>query len=178
MITYLTYLLTYCLSRLVACRAATKDLHCCLSLASLSRVAQEWLRSFDSPSTVRLQVCLGLPRFLFPSGVHRSATFGMESFSIRSTWPIHLHLLCVMSVSMSSMLHRWRRSLLEIFLGQNILKIFLRQVVWNDDSFAASDFVMRQHSDPLNFSTCLKIFRSLILTTSHLYTDLALGAKL
>ena len=127
-----SYLLTYCLSHRVACRAATKVIHCCRSLASLSRVAQKWLRSFISPSIVRLKVCLGLSRFLLPFGVHRSATFGMESLSILSTWPIY---------------HSWRRSLLEIFLGQKIRKIFLRQVVWNDNSFAASSFVMRQHSD-------------------------------
>ena len=53
---------------------------------------------FISVSTVLLQVSLGLPLFLRPSGVHLWATLGSDVGGIRSTCPIHLHrrVLCVL----------------------------------------------------------------------------------
>ena len=63
----------------LACRAATKVLHFCLSFAILLTVPQVLFMVFISPSTVRLHVLFGLPRLRFPC-----PSFYPLSFS----WPI------------------------------------------------------------------------------------------
>lgn len=73
---------------LLAHRAATKDLHFCLSPASFCMVPQLWFRVFISASTVRRQVFLGRPRLRFPSGVQCRAVFVMDSLPpLLTTWP-------------------------------------------------------------------------------------------
>jgi len=62
----------------LACRAATKVLHFCLSLAIFSIVPQELFIDFSSHPTVRLHVFFGLRRLHFPSGVQCSAVLVME----------------------------------------------------------------------------------------------------
>ena len=70
-----TYLLTYVLPEMpLACRAATKVLHFCLSLAAIfSIVPQELYIDLSSPSTVRIHVLFRLQRLRFPAGVQCSA---------------------------------------------------------------------------------------------------------
>ena len=103
---------------------------------------------FISFSMVRFHVVFGLPLFLFPSGVHLRATFVMSSDGLRRTWPSHLHLFWINKVSMSLVFVMSCRSLLEIFFGQNILIIFLRQVLWKVESLLMSLSVISQHSEP------------------------------
>ncbi|GIY46085.1 hypothetical protein CDAR_292941 [Caerostris darwini] len=47
-------------------------------------------------SVIRLQVNMGLPLFLLPSGAHVSAIAGILAEGILSIWPIHLHFLLLM----------------------------------------------------------------------------------
>ena len=66
-VTILSFLLTYLLPDMpLACRAATKVLHFCLSLTIFSTVPQVLFMVFISPFTVRLHVLFGLPRLRFP----------------------------------------------------------------------------------------------------------------
>ena len=59
-------------------------------VVSSSVVPHMYPLSFISFSMVRLHVVFGLPLFLFPSGVHLSATFVMSSDGLRRTWPIRV----------------------------------------------------------------------------------------
>ena len=145
---YNTYLLTYCPLRPLACGAATKFLHICLFCAIFFKLPQVCWKFAISDSTVRRHVILGRPLRLFPSGVQNIAVFVSSSGLLRKTWPIHLHLLLLMSMLISSCLHLMRRSWLVIFCGQNILRILLRLLVWNVESFCWSASVIRQHSEP------------------------------
>jgi hypothetical protein len=47
----------------------------------------------------------GLSGFLFPGGVQRRATLGMQSCGIPSTWPNHLNRLFFISVAIEWHLH-------------------------------------------------------------------------
>ena len=48
-------------------------------------------------STVLLRVSLGLPHLRFPSGAHVRAPRGRQLLSMRSTYPIHIHLFFLTS---------------------------------------------------------------------------------
>ena len=113
----------------LACRAATKVLHFCLFWASLWMVPQVWLKVFNSPSTVRRQVFLGLPLLRLPSGVQCRAIRTMLSGSLLSTCPIHFHLLRNMMVSILSWWHSASSSSFDMVFGQNILSILRKLLV-------------------------------------------------
>ena len=132
----------------LVCRAATNFLHPCLSWAKRVRVPHECCMAFISFSTVLLHVVLGLPLFLFPSGVQCKAVLVIDWGSLLRTCPIHFHRRLVMMVPMSSCLHLFSRSSLEIFWGQNMRRILRRHVVWKDRSLLRSASVILQHSDP------------------------------
>ena len=53
--------------------------------------------SFSSAITICCHVILGQPRFLFPGGVHLSATLGMLSLGILRMCPSHLGHQCLIS---------------------------------------------------------------------------------
>lgn len=125
-------------------RTAMTSLHYCLSLVSLSMDTRVWPNCFR-PSGVHHSTTFVMVSL--PLGVHRITTFVMVSLFILRTWPIH-HLLLVIRVFMLSMLHWWSRPLLVIFAFQKIRWIFLRHVVWKDESLAVSRLFMHQHSDP------------------------------
>ncbi|KAL3882196.1 hypothetical protein ACJMK2_028564 [Sinanodonta woodiana] len=59
--------------------ATARDNHFVMQAAIVGAVCKVRSLVLRSLSTVRLQVSLGLPRFLFPCGVHLSATLGIES---------------------------------------------------------------------------------------------------
>ena len=79
-----------------------------------------------SASTVRLHVIRGHPRFLCPSGFHSTATLGMEPWSLRNVWPIHLQRLRAIVVPILSCWHSSKRSWFEIIWGLKILTISWR----------------------------------------------------
>ena len=132
----------------VAHRAATKSFQRCLSLASFSMVLQLYLSSLSPFCTVLRQVVFGSPMLRLPWGVQRSAILAMLLLPFCSTCPIHLHLLLVTRVRISSCLVCFSSSSLDIFRGQKILRIFLRLAVWKDASLERSCSVIRQHSEP------------------------------
>ena len=70
-------------------KASVSSLHRVLSLAMCWACPHVSSLSFSSAITVRRQVVLGRPLFLFPGGVHLNATFGMRFSSILSTCPSH-----------------------------------------------------------------------------------------
>ena len=94
---------------------------------------------FISASTVLHQVVFGRSCFCFPSGVLWIATLVMELASLHSTCPIQRHRFLLMMVSISSGWHRAKRSWLEMILGQKMRWIFLRLVVWKDDSLGETN---------------------------------------
>ena len=69
-------------------------------------------------STVLLRVSLGLPLLCFPSGAHVRATRGRQLLSMRSTCPIHVHLLFLTSSLMVSVLALLRTFSLDTRIGQ------------------------------------------------------------
>ena len=71
-----------------------------------------------SSPTVLLHVSLGLPLIRFPSGAHIKATRGRQLLSMRSTCPIHVHLLFLTSSLMVSVLALLRTSSLDTRIGQ------------------------------------------------------------
>ena len=74
-----------------------------------------------------LHVSLGLPLFLFPAGVHLSATLGMESGCIRQMWHIHLHLRFLISSEIGMVVVLRYRSLFHFF----VLRVFLSIYPYN-----------------------------------------------
>ena len=71
-------------------KATTMLRHKVLSFAEAWASPQDSPISFSSAITDCRHVIFGRPRFLFPGGVHLSATLGMLSWSIRRTCPSHL----------------------------------------------------------------------------------------
>ena len=69
-------------------------------------------------STVLLHVSLGLPLLRVSSGAHVRATRGRQLLCMRSTCPIHVHLLFLTSSLMVSELALLRTSLLDTRIGQ------------------------------------------------------------
>ena len=134
------------------------SLHICRSLAMSLMPPQAFPISLISFSTVRHHVILGRPLVRFPSGVQCKAVFAIEVFW-RVTWPIHLQHLLIRMVAIGSVLHRPRKSLFEITLGQKMRRISRRLLMWNVESFdksrpqsTASHFLLR----PAHF-TALRI---------------------
>lgn len=159
---HITYLLSPCYALWhIGQGQVSSTLLCCLLF--FSTVPQVYPLSFNSFSIVRLHVVLGLPLFLFPTGVHLRATLVMSSDGLRRTWPSHLLLFCISKVSMSLVLVISCKSLLEILLGQNIFIIFLRHVLWKLESLLMSLSVILQHSEPYRSTDNTQLLYSLSL---------------
>ena len=103
--------------------ARTISFHSSRFFAIFSASPQVRLISFSSVSTLLLQVVLGLPLFLLPGGVHRSAVLGVLLFSILNTCPSNRSLLPLISSCISILLVLECSSALVIWLGQNILHV-------------------------------------------------------
>ena len=146
----LSWNLTYLLTAQYACRAATKVLHFCLSLAIFSTVSHVLFMVFISPPTGRLHVFIGLPRLRFPSGVQCSAVLVMDFLSFLITCPIHFQRLLNNIVAILSCLHCLSRSSVDIVFGQKMRRILLIVLVWKSDSCVRSCSVILQHSEPYN----------------------------
>ena len=92
------WLLTYLSSSSpVGHKATTMLRHTVLSFAEAWASPQDSPISFSSAITDCRHVIFGRPRFLFPGGVHLSATLGMLSWGIRRTCPSHLSRLRLIS---------------------------------------------------------------------------------
>ena len=86
----------------VAHKASTRARQRCRSAETRSRRPHVQPFSFISLSTVLLQVSLGRPLFLWPSGVHSRAILVKAVVCWRSTCPIHRQRLRLTWVEMGS----------------------------------------------------------------------------
>ena len=98
--THTIYLVLFVLQ--VAHKASTRACQWCRSAETRSRRPHVQPFSFISLSTVLLQVSLGRPLFLWPSGVHRRAILVKAIVCWRSTCPIHRQRLRLTWVEMGS----------------------------------------------------------------------------
>src|SRR4029434_4306858 len=123
-------------------KASTICLHLDLSCAACCASPQVRFISFSSAVTVRRQVFLGRPCFLFPGGVHRRAILGMRSWSILRTCPSHLNRRRL--ISSTTLLHLvfLYRCALDIFSGQKIRQSFLRHPLWKASIFSCHEMLL------------------------------------
>ena len=129
-------------------RASTRARHLTLFLAV--PFVSFHVRFFLSSSAilVRLQVCWGLPLFRFPCGFHSSALLATCPSGLLNVWPIHPQALCLISCSIGRCPVCLQSSLLLIFLGHQIRKMFLRLLLMNTCNFCFSLLVNLQVSEP------------------------------
>lgn len=132
-----TYLPSPCYARSTQGKDYTPPL-VILSWATLSNSPHVNMCSFISFSTVFLEVFLGRPGFLIPSGVHRSAILVMLSVGFLSTCPIHCHLRLINIDLMSSLFAFKWSSTFDILLGKKINLIFVRHPLWKLESLSMS----------------------------------------
>ena len=104
--------------------------------------------NLSSSSADLLQVILGLPRCLFPSGVQNKLSLATSPESFLNTCPIHVHFLRVRSTMMSSCLQMFRTSRLDIFCGHLMHGIMRRHLWIKTLSFLTISWVVFQLSEP------------------------------
>ena len=115
-------------------KASTKSCHCPWSSASLWVWSNVILFFFYPCSTILPQVFLGLPVFLFLSGVQPRVIFSTASFYIWFTWPIHLCRLGLTSSSTGFLLAQLLKSSLDTLFGQEIQRIRLKYQLTDEGS--------------------------------------------
>ena len=93
-------------------------------------------------------MCRGLPLFRFPCGFHSSALLTTCPSGLLNVWPIHPQALCLISCSIGRCPLCLQRSLLLIFLGHQIRKMFLRLLLINTCNFCSNPLVSLQISEP------------------------------
>ena len=101
-------------------KAATSSLQHTRSCAAFRISLQVRFMDFSSFSADLLQVVLGLPRYLFPSGVQNKPSLETLLGSPLRTCSIHVHFLRVRLTMMSSCLQMLRTSRFVIFCGHLI----------------------------------------------------------
>ena len=127
--------MTYSCLLLAEHRAATTPRQRTLFWATFFNWAQVKPASFASDSTDLLQVCLGLPTFLFPCGFQSSACLVMFSGDLRRVWPIHPHFLLFISMLMGSCLVFSHRLVFDMVSGHLMLRIWRRHLLTKDWTF-------------------------------------------
>ena len=95
-----------------------------------------------------LQVCWDLPLFHFPCGFHSSALLTAYPSGLLSVWPIQPQACCLISSSIGGCSVCLQSSLLLIFLGHQIYKMFLRLVLMSTWNFCSNPLVSLQVSEP------------------------------
>ena len=148
-VVYKGRVLTYLLSPLRACshrKTDTEERHRVLSAACFATWSKLYPIAFISRSTDLLHVSFGRPLLLFPAGVQRMATLGMDVGGIMLTWPIHVDLLFFTSNDMGGIPVRSWCSALDILFGQNMCRILLRYLFWNTSSLWHNSLVTFQYS--------------------------------
>ena len=130
-------------------RASTRARHLTLFFFAVP-FASFQVRFFLSSSAilVRRQVCWGLPLFRFPCGFHSSALLATCPSGLPNAWPIHPQALCVISCSIGRCPVCLQSSLLLIFLGHQIRKMFLRLLLMNTCNFYSHLLVSLQVLEP------------------------------
>ena len=131
---------------MLAHKADTEEYHLVLSAASFATWLQLHPRAFISRSTDLLHDSFGRPLLLFPAGVQRMATLGIDVGGILLTRPIHLYLLFVTSIEMGSIPVRSWSSALVILFGQRMCRILLRHLFWNTSNMWHTPLVTFQDS--------------------------------
>jgi len=150
-------------SSLVGHKASTFCLYYTLSLAILCASPHDIPISFSSLVMVRLQVFLGRPCFLLPSGVHLRAIFGVLFTFILRVCPSHLSLLCFISSTMSWDFDLLNSSVFETFIGQKMRQILQKHPLWNTLICFMSFCVVLQHSDPYSSTGLTTLLYGLML---------------
>ena len=137
------------------------------------------MRCFLSNSAILVhhQVCWGLPLFRFPCGFHSSALLTPCPSGLLNVWPIHPQALCLISCSNGCCPVCLQSSLLLIFLGHQICKIFCRLLLMNTCNFCSNLLVSLQVSEPYKstaFTFDSKIL-SLVLVVSAVACHIGLN---
>ena len=103
---------------------------------------------FISLSTVLLELSIGLPFFLLPSGFQVNATLTWLLGSLLSMCPIYLQRLSrIVSLTGLVLVRRYSSSF-EIFIGHLIFMIFFKHTRWNPSSLRSSVPVTLHSSAP------------------------------
>ena len=91
-------------------------------------------------------MCWGLPLFRFPCGFHSSALLTTCPSGLLKVWPIQPQDLRLISCSIGRCTVCLQRSLLLIFQGHQIRKMFLRLLLMNTCNFCSNPLVSLQVS--------------------------------
>ena len=102
----------------------------------------------NSAILVRRQVCFGLPLFRFPCWFYCSALLITCPSGLLNVWPIHPQSLCLIYWSIGRCPVCLQSSLLLIFLGHQIRKMFLGLLLMNTCNFLSNFLVSLQVSEP------------------------------
>ena len=134
-------------------RSSTRMRH--LTLFCAVPFASFHVRCFLSNSVilVRRQVCWGLPLFRFHCGLHSSALLTTCPSGLLNVWPIHPQALCLISWSIGRYPVCLQSSLLLIFLGHQIPKMFLGLLLMNTCNFCSNLLVSFHVSEPYKSTT-------------------------
>ena len=115
---------------MLAHKADTEERHRGMSAASFATWPQFQPRAFISRYTDIIHVSFGRPLLLFPAGVQRMATLGMDVRGI--TWPMWQSTsILFTSNEMGSIPLRSWSSALDILFGQKMCRFRLRHLFWN-----------------------------------------------
>ena len=103
--------------------------------------------AFTSAPVLLLQICLGLPTFLFPCGFQSCACRITFDGDLRSVWPIHPHFLFLMFSSTGACFVLAQSYSFEIISG-HLMFMLLRRPLTNVCNLFLLVFVVRHVSDP------------------------------
>ena len=134
-------------------RSSTRMCH--LTLFCVVPFASFHMRCFLSNSALllRRQVCWVLPLFRFPCGFHSSALLTTWPSGLLNVWPIHPQALCLFSWSIDHCPVCLQSSLLLIFLGHHIRKMFLGLLLMNSRNSCSNLLVSLHVSEPYKSTT-------------------------
>ena len=119
-----------------------------LFAAVLFAVCQVILACLSSSSVDLVQVFTGLPTFLLPCRFHSRACLVVLDVGFHKVWPIQFHLRLAISAGIHSCPVLAQSSLLLIFSGQYIFRIFLGHLLMKGCSLCDIDLVTLQVSEP------------------------------
>ena len=147
----------------------TTPRHFLPSCAALASSCQVCPLCFISSSTSLRQLLRGRPLFLFPWGFQVRACLVMLLGGFLSVWPIQVHFLRLIWVSMGSCLVASHSLMLLMVSGQNMRRICLRHLLIKDWIFLRDVFVVRHVSEPykstdFTFELKIQIFVCVVIS--------------